>query len=31
MMKNYDESVRVNLNPNWPYIPNRILFFGRSG
>ena len=20
MMKNYDESVKINHNPNWPYI-----------
>ena len=28
MMKNYDESVEINHNPNWPYIldhPYRIL------
>ena len=31
-MKNY-ESVKINLNPNWPYIPDhpyRILFIGGS-
>ena len=22
MMKNYDESVKINCNPNWPYIHN---------
>ena len=22
MMKNYDESVAINHNPNWPYIPD---------
>ena len=22
MMKNYDESVDINGNPNWPYIPH---------
>ena len=22
MMKNYDESVEVNHNTNWPYIPD---------
>ena len=22
MMKNYDESVERDHNPNWPYIPN---------
>ena len=21
-MKNYDESVEINGNPNWPYIPH---------
>ena len=21
-MKNYDESVKINHNPNWPYIPD---------
>ena len=21
-MKNYDQSVKVNHNPNWPYIPD---------
>ena len=34
MMKNYDESVEINQNPNWPYIPDhsyRILIIGRSG
>ena len=33
MMKNYDESVEVNHNPNWPYIPDhpcRILIVGGS-
>ena len=32
-MKN-DESVEINSNPNWPYIPNhlsRILIIGGSG
>ena len=31
MMKNYDQSVEKNLNPNWPYIsdnPHRILIVG---
>ena len=31
MMKNYDESVEVNHNANWPYIsdhPYRILIVG---
>ena len=34
MMKNYDESVERNHNPNWPYFPNhpyRILIIGGSG
>ena len=34
MMKNYDESVEMNHNPNWPYIPDRpygILIIGGSG
>ena len=34
MMKNYDESVEINHNPNWPYIPDhpcRILIIGGSG
>ena len=34
MMKNYDESVQINHNPNWCYIPdypNRILIIGGSG
>ena len=33
MIKNYDESVEINHNPNWPYIPNhpcRILIVGSS-
>ena len=33
MMKNYDESVEINHNPNWPYIPDhlyRILIIGSS-
>ena len=21
-MKNYDQSIKINQNPNWPYIPN---------
>ena len=34
MTKNYDESVKVNQNRNWPYIPNHpywILIIGGSG
>ena len=34
MMKNYDQSVEVNYNPNWPYIPDhhyRILIVFSSG
>ena len=36
MMKNYDQLVEINHNPNWPYIPDhlyRILIIGgwRSG
>ena len=33
-MKNYDESVEINPNPNWPYIPNHpyiILIIGGVG
>ena len=33
-MKNYDESVEIKHNPNWPYIPNhpyRILIIIGSG
>ena len=33
MMKIYDESVEINHNPNWPYIPYhpyRILIIGGS-
>ena len=33
-MKNYDQSVKINQNSNWPYIldhPNRILIIGSSG
>ena len=33
MMKNYDESVKINHNLNWPYIPEypyRILIIGDS-
>ena len=34
MMKNYDKSVKINHNPNWPYVPDhpyRILVIGGSG
>ena len=34
MMKSYDQSVEINHNPNWPYIPNRpyrILIIGGLG
>ena len=34
MMKNYDQSVEINHNPNWSYIPDhpyRILIIGDSG
>ena len=34
MMKNYDQSVEINHNPNWPYIPDHlytILIIGSSG
>ena len=34
MMKNYDQSVEINHNPNWPYILDhlyRILIIGNSG
>ena len=33
-MKNYDQSVEINYNPNWPYIPDhpyRILIICGSG
>ena len=33
-MKNYDQSVEINYNPNWSYItenPYRILIIGGSG
>ena len=33
-MKNYDESVEINHNPNWRYIPDhpfKILTIGRLG
>ena len=34
MMKNYDQSVEINRNANWPYItdhPYKILIIGGSG
>ena len=34
MMKNYDESVEIKHNPNWPYIPDhsyRTLIIGSLG
>ena len=34
MIKNYDESVEINHNPNWPYTPDhryRVLIIGCSG
>ena len=34
MTKNYEESVEIRHNPNWPYIadhPYRILIIGCSG
>ena len=34
MMKNYDELVEINHNPNYPYIPDhpyRVLIIGGSG
>ena len=34
MIKNYDQSVEINHNPNWTYIldhPYRILIIGASG
>ena len=33
-MRNYDQSVKINHNLNWPYIPDhpyRILIIGGSG
>ena len=24
-MKNYDQSVEINHNPNWPYMPNHLM------
>ena len=34
MMKNHEQSVEINHNPNWPYIPDhsyRIMIIGGSG
>ena len=34
MIKNYDQSVEINQNLNWPYIPDnpyRILIIGGAG
>ena len=34
MIKNYDQSVEINRNPNWPYVPDhpyRILITGSLG
>ena len=34
MMKNYGQSVKINHNPNWPYIPDhpyRIVIVGGLG
>ena len=34
MMKNYDQSVKINHKPNWPYIPDhpyKIFLIGGSG
>ena len=34
MVKNYDQSVGINHNPNWSYIPDhpyKILIIGGSG
>ena len=34
MMKNFDQSVEINYNPSWPYIPDhpyRILIIGGFG
>ena len=34
MMKNWDESVKINHKPNWPYIPDhpyKTLIIGGSG
>ena len=34
MLKNYDQSVEINYDPNWPYMPDdsyRVLMIGGSG
>ena len=34
MIKNYDQSVEINRNLNWPYVPDhpyRILIIGGAG
>ena len=34
IIKSYEKSVKINHNPNWPYIPDypyRILIIGGSG
>ena len=34
MMRNFDESVEINHNPNWPDVPDhpyRMLIIGGSG
>ena len=34
MMKNFDQSVEINHNPNWPYIPDHthiVLIIGILG
>ena len=33
-MKNFDQSVEINRNPNWPYVPDnpfRVLTIGGLG
>ena len=30
-MKNYDQSVEINHNPNCPYNPDRVFIIGGSG
>ena len=34
MIKSYDESIKINRNPNWSYIPHhpyRVIFIGGLG